>query len=331
MPNYWQQPKAELVRQKNERGIAVPSTAPTHADLVHALQAADRNPQSFLTLPSEMRVMIYEELLVFKSGKRTCHPQILATNKLIRTEASQILYGKNVIQLDISSQHVELHGERRAEFDRKDWVENLTWPDFLCRAQQIQITVTPPITPQMNARLNNILYSLCGFLAGDHQVKQLTLDIRSMNLTAESDLYRTIIAPLAILKCSKEMRILVADDKVLSAPVHRMDDKTNYLHHRGFPWKRGINTWKELQELAHLTQSSILTSGPQQVNWADSAQRQFYNARSDLQELLKGGQYFNSSWEGKVGIAAGLVRGHLSSFNVPAVIKEQEENIRKAQ
>ena len=200
MLSYHSCSKAELAtfvqaRKLQVRSTAKTSTNPTKKDYVDALKKANANRTfPFLNLPPELRNRVYRELLVLRNTF-TCHPQILGTAKNINKEASGILYGDNLIDINVYYAGVYTHGKRcgsyRPEIDLTqlpkslyDQTTDLKWPYFIRRAQFVRFE-TLALRQQRTAghmhsligTLHHIVYSLCCFLQGNHRLRSLRLNL----------------------------------------------------------------------------------------------------------------------------------------------------------
>jgi hypothetical protein len=159
-----------------------------------ALKHGDKNAGAFrfLDLSPELRTVIYEHLLVLDQSC-TCHPQILAASKQVHSEAKNILYGNNLIEIKMWNDGVYVHGQLCGTYVRGIPIE-VAWPDFLRRAQFLRFShgatgmglelLTPAILTQARSELwgsfvsDNILYSLCTFLMEGHQLRSMKVDLR---------------------------------------------------------------------------------------------------------------------------------------------------------
>lgn len=226
----------------HNRGIDVRSTAksskePTKRDYVEAFKAADASFNfRFLDLPPELRTNIYKELLILQNSF-TCWPQILATCNSINEEASNVLYGDNLLEVKIYQDGVYVHGEKCGSYStdeygrytairykKKEVDQVIEWPQFLRRAQFLQLSV---VNYQCQAARWNIhlspstgpicyiINSLCSFLHEGGKLRLFELQLRK--LTAEIEHKRasqqlqealpTILAPLRYLSTIKRLHI----------------------------------------------------------------------------------------------------------------------------
>lgn len=209
---------AELRKFCTDRGIQVVSPSPTpgmplkRRDYFSALKNADAAPKfRFLfDLPAELRNHIYSELLVCNNSF-SCHPQILATCKLINDQASSILYVDNLIEIKIWPDGVFAHGKRCGKytpyspsnyvphsvyFVLESDIAAVVWPSFLRRAQFIKISLSHNFKAEWSRCrfLQDIFNSLCSFLMTGHQLLSLQVDTtcrssESQHICLDFDLY----------------------------------------------------------------------------------------------------------------------------------------------
>lgn len=154
-----------------------------------------------MTLAPELRNHIYRELLLFHDSY-SCQPQILATCKMIHSEASDILYRDNLIEVKLRRERhgfyedssVQAHGKYCGFMEKFGAVNgdltDLRWPDFLKRAQWIRFSVQfesllgnptvaipqPEVARANEHNINYALYSLCSFLQGKHSLVAIEVD-----------------------------------------------------------------------------------------------------------------------------------------------------------
>ena len=155
-----------------------------------------------MDLPADLRKFIYEEALVFKDSW-SCTAQILATCKQVHNEATYILYGANLIEIHIHDHGVETHGYSPGmPFHMFDafgrWPKKLMWHNFLRRAKKIRVTAKAPEKTGPSYRfqtvpdaviLNQIVYTLCSFLEGNHTLQSFELDLRA-SFQLDTDIIR---------------------------------------------------------------------------------------------------------------------------------------------
>ncbi|KAL8941445.1 MAG: hypothetical protein Q9216_002250 [Gyalolechia sp. 2 TL-2023] len=127
---------------------------------------------AFLSLPPEIRQLIYDELLVLRpdqdhllyhdrsGGNRSLpvHPHILRVNKQINTEATSALYGRNMFQLSLSTPVMKQcsgsfyprrfgkkvvlpRNDSDAQFIRYDQGQGFMYPHCFQRLAYIEITI----------------------------------------------------------------------------------------------------------------------------------------------------------------------------------------------
>ena len=111
--DYTQLDPSKLKKLTNARSLCNTSKrTPSRIKRIQALQYADTfcDFPRFLDLPPEQRTAIYEDLLILDNSW-TCYPEILVTCKAINKEASAILYGHNVLEVQIYPNVIRVHGE----------------------------------------------------------------------------------------------------------------------------------------------------------------------------------------------------------------------------
>ena len=258
MVDYDQVPKPELARRAQERGLKVETTSrrqigPLRQDYINALEQADKDKKLyFMDLTLELRKLVYQHLLVLKDSW-TCHPQILATCKQIRGEASYFLYRNNLLEVKIFGDMIQAHGQRRGEYvpdhsaeTRRDshYVTKLLWPGFLHRAQWLRVSVEPPgvgfVTP---IAVNHILYSLCSFLEHDHELRSFELDIRPLGLSVETPIPARFYYPLVMLGKLEELRVHIENRKDISSENAPIDSKA----HTGSALMPALTLWDKVE------------------------------------------------------------------------------------
>ncbi|KAI7482045.1 hypothetical protein D0860_05308 [Hortaea werneckii] len=170
-----------------------PSASKGRRDEKHDKRSKGNPPFRLFDLAPDLRGRIYHELLTWPINDHyhlsTCHPQILAVSKQVRTEAEAILYKENteVIQLALRQQSrpltsclLSVGGGRTLyrELVSTTCLEGCGWPRHLRRMGRLRVVVrmAPAATnvtggtgismKVMARKVNNILYSLVNFLAG---------------------------------------------------------------------------------------------------------------------------------------------------------------------
>lgn len=172
---------------------------------VRVLEAADQAPQfRFMQLPSEMRLRIYRELLLFSEHeeKKHCHPNILRVSKEIHNEANSVLYDDNVFCVDFTLQvdhkktinaRAKVHnssilsGCPHAPFLRMpSGIED--YPGFLRRISRLRLKLAytveakDMVTDKEYHPLNHYLATLASFLMDGHRLRkvEISADLPSM-------------------------------------------------------------------------------------------------------------------------------------------------------
>ncbi|KXT15465.1 hypothetical protein AC579_10588 [Pseudocercospora musae] len=191
--------KADLVRFARHRRLTVsssrPGKSPHYSDYAKALEAADRDATfRFLDLAPELRTLIYNDLLILDDSF-TCFPQILRTCKQIKNEATNTLYGHNLIDIRIRPDNIRAHGQLcgdyspiAADLSLSD-TSKIHWPDLLHRAQFIRVSLASNVWRNLRTRpatalsdlskriiIGGIVHSLCEFLAKKHRLRRIQFD-----------------------------------------------------------------------------------------------------------------------------------------------------------
>ncbi|KAK3707020.1 hypothetical protein LTR37_012352 [Vermiconidia calcicola] len=243
----------ELAVAATARNLIVKSTSksrnpvPKKIDYIKALKQADKAIRfRFLDLPPEYRTEVYRYLLTFVDSW-TCYPQILATCKQIQQEATKVLYGNNLIEVNISLGTVKAHRHACGSFDPygrgevRDLSE-LKWPAFLRRALFVRCTLAPYWLThnayqqaRHSATISQVLYSLCSFLKGEHQLRSMELDLQALTFTrpAQSVLPR-VYHSLHLLGTLKRLEVQtsskVNDVSLVHSAITNTAHADNVLH-----------------------------------------------------------------------------------------------------
>ena len=177
----------------------------------------------FLALPPELRNKIYIYLQILTqseaSNKRFCWPQILATCRRINKEATGILYGSNVMNIEIGSRWryagrvlgcemdiqrwwaFVLSHDRQVHF--RDYPRTLNyllgeWPTFLRRAHHLRLDLRLKLIcdgPSGRSvhdglsHLSRLVYALCSFLCGG-----ASFELESLHINVEIDVQQATIS-----------------------------------------------------------------------------------------------------------------------------------------
>ncbi|SMQ51024.1 unnamed protein product [Zymoseptoria tritici ST99CH_3D7] len=200
MPQWKRWTKAELEQAALQAGIVVtsisdpPKEVLLKSDYVAALYAGPPVFR-FMELSPELRTRVYEELLILRDSF-TCFPQILAASRQIKEEATNILYGDNLIDVRMLADGIYVHGEKCNE-DRTDTKIIMTWPHWLRNVQflrfSLELTFAGPRLTTMFAKAATkvapaaadiVLYSLCSFLASEHKLRSFQVDISGRRTTS---------------------------------------------------------------------------------------------------------------------------------------------------
>jgi hypothetical protein len=198
----------ELAKFAKDRGVSVSSLSNPprklllKRDYYAAFKTADAKPSfaAFMDLSPELRTRVYQEVLILQDSF-TCYPQILATSKQVNQEASNILYGDNVIDVHLLADGVYVHGEKISESESR-----LSWPTWIRRVQFLRFSLKHHLTINvlraytlfgvsqgslfLVADVDRVLHSLCSFLGSDHRLRSFHVSI-----TGTSDLKLLQFAP----------------------------------------------------------------------------------------------------------------------------------------
>ncbi|CZT17649.1 uncharacterized protein RCC_03486 [Ramularia collo-cygni] len=145
-------------------------------ECIAALKIADANPGPFrfVSLCAELRTAVYKDLLILENSW-TCHPQILAVSKQVNREATNILYGHNLIEVKFWDDGMYVHGERPSDHGPE------YWPAFLEKAQFIRLSYGSQTKPFQapgvrSSYCETALYWLCGSLMNNHMLRSIKID-----------------------------------------------------------------------------------------------------------------------------------------------------------
>jgi hypothetical protein len=189
-------------------------------DYVVALKAADADwTFRFLDLYPEIRTLVYEELLTFHDSF-TCWPQILATCTQINDEASNVLYGNNLVEIKLWESGVFIHGRACGShwpIVRPSWACRLApdftallWPSYLRKVQFLKLSLAHQgdnqqfLPENRDGQLDNIIFSLCEFLMEDHNLRSLKIDLSYGNCPGAANAYADLY-PVHMLGELKEL------------------------------------------------------------------------------------------------------------------------------
>lgn len=200
---------AELAKFCTSRGLTVDESPVPDTDrqsrqlhrhlrlsYIAALQAADANPGPFrfFGLSPELRTNVYEKLLVFNDSF-SCHPQILRASKQINAEATNILYGDNLIEIKLYEDGMYIHGKVY------EALPGSPLPQFLHKVQFMSWSLgkfDPTAAPRMFSRRSceYKLHRICMHLMGKNKLRSMEVDfthpppaIGSPAVTAPFDVY----------------------------------------------------------------------------------------------------------------------------------------------
>ncbi|KAK3684482.1 hypothetical protein LTR37_020230 [Vermiconidia calcicola] len=190
----------------------------TRADYVDHLTRADRYwTFRFFDLPPELRNRIRRNLLLMDTGSFTCHPQILVASKQTNHEASSILYGENIIDVELSREGVLAHGCVCGPFYysaaggphklEERSLLGFQWPCFLQRTESMHFDVLTRFDPvertlslPHESYLETVLYSLCRFVQCSNKLNSFELRLleNSGAQIPEGELEKCVIPELML-------------------------------------------------------------------------------------------------------------------------------------
>lgn len=173
------------------RGIRVYARKSGHAtkqELVSALRTADNDPQSFLGLPPELRLIFYHQLVIFESPTTGCCAKVLRLCRQVYDEARAVLEDENTVYITVHADRVAIQAQNvgfcHPSLDKK--TKHLLWSPTLCIVQRLHVSVASApddsgylLAPQAS-EMSRVLYSFCAFLASKHQCKEFALDLRNL-------------------------------------------------------------------------------------------------------------------------------------------------------
>lgn len=157
-------------------------------------------PCRLFKLPTELRVQIYRELLVFNDTQyeditlskysqalKDCWPSIIVTCRQAYEEANDILYADNEFGISISygtrlpvyalGHEVRFNGRHLYRLTTDEW------PSFLLKAKRIRLFLTTGMSQKTDwlkawlAQANRIINHLHGFLLGRSHVGKITVEL----------------------------------------------------------------------------------------------------------------------------------------------------------
>ena len=214
----------DLADMARQRGLDVRSATsdpagPSKKEYMTALGLADRDAVFHLMkLPPELRTSIYHRLLVFHESWSCC-AQLLRTSKEVLKDATDVLYGENLIEIKIWRDVVQAHGKPCGEFSptvrprcNRD-IMSLHWPEFLRKVQWLRVSVAEPANAGPNMpdapTVNRIVYSLCSFLERGNQLRSFHLSLTTPLWSHNNDhaMLDRVRYPLAILGVLKKLKV----------------------------------------------------------------------------------------------------------------------------
>ena len=229
---------------------------------VRVLEAADQAPQfRFMQLPSEMRLRIYRELLLFSEHeeKKHCHPNILRVSKEIHNEANSVLYDDNVFCVDFT-----LQVDHKKTINARAKVHNSSilsgcphspflrmpggiedYPGFLLRISRLRIKLAytieakDAVSDKEYHPLNNYLATLASFLMDGHRLRKVEVSADLPSMAKRT--YEHLLWPLRRLCGVKVVEIISAQIPV-KCKVSLIADMTST--------QRKSNTMKQWKLLA---------------------------------------------------------------------------------
>ena len=189
----------------------------------------------FLSLPPEIRNMIYTLLLTPKSGERpdsrvTCHPAILACCKLVNAEAADLLYQADPVPLDIKLHNRPIDWEHQRDGygvavylnerlltmgKEGHRAPKVRWPSYLARLRSVRIYISlwrfrhrttlgldadalEEISTAGEMQLNKVLYDLHCFLGKHNNLQQVLVTIFS-DFSSDNEQHEQLLSPVCAL------------------------------------------------------------------------------------------------------------------------------------
>ncbi|SMR54407.1 unnamed protein product [Zymoseptoria tritici ST99CH_3D1] len=251
-------------------------------------QADDDRVFNFLELAPELRVFVYEELLTLQS--HTCHPQILATSRQMHREASNILYGDNLIEIRLTLYPVTVNGRIcEGELGRRRG-SKITWPAWLQRVQKLRIEVPSIDEMPIFAGIQHLeggslarsavplvaeegLRNLCEFLAEKHRLRSMriasaTIPLKDIVSSTRTFLYSPRLLGGVRLEYEGDIPELMRNE-VAKAETSEVDDLLRNLQANAF-LNRELNTFQNQRTVRswHSKLTDIFTVSAENI-WED--------------------------------------------------------------
>lgn len=201
MVDYTLRRTPSLIQLTNTRGLHVNSYKGgprTRQDYINALRSADNNPKTLCGLPPELRLIIFQHLLLFNFEKPGVSTNVLRTCRHFYDEAMPVLYDENPVSINIAvrdfnndEHNVTIQG---FQFDPiriplgPSGLPLARWPLGLHHIKRLLVRALPFKEPRKRAgdppcvyaaMFNHVLYSLSAFLAGDNSLTELWVDMRN--------------------------------------------------------------------------------------------------------------------------------------------------------
>jgi hypothetical protein len=221
------------IKVHKKKNCAVTLTDAERAAHVWALVAADKAMRfRFLDLPAELRIFVYEQLLLFDTLTTDTpvkyNANILLANKQTHREGTKILNHENTFHISVDFRFATINNtmyyqERELAHTVKPWSNRRTeintplWPDFLRHVKKLKVCI--PIRYQNFDRANKdqrlatasrILYGLCSSIKGSEHLRELDILFDTIMHIQTSEENQTL-SPLQMLK--KDVAITVQQDE----------------------------------------------------------------------------------------------------------------------
>ncbi|UJO21774.1 uncharacterized protein CLAFUR5_09004 [Fulvia fulva] len=295
-------------------------------ELIQMLRRQDQDPGTFrfLDLPAEMRNAVYKELLILpRPGSRrrgsTYQPAVLGLCRQVHSESPGILYGENEPEIIIEVAHHTAHSYPRelqrhctiplfSKITHKDCHQFYPWSDASRSLRLEQLTRFHSSSVQINIgnqqvgsglssscaselliAVNQLLYSLCDFLASSPQKRTITSKLNAQtDLVTTQELHQTLW-PVTRLGSATTINFVNVPQKVqqlLLAGCVTAGASPSLLEKLSQAEPRAKAISKEIRKLGSEKQAQI-----------QSEIRAWYNTTYDINVALKRTQMMDKTTE----------------------------------